>query len=77
MDELIKLVAKKVKIDEKQAKLAVETVLKFLKDKLPAPIASQIDNVLGGKGVGDIAGQAGDVLGGLGGLLGGGGKKKK
>lgn len=63
MDELIKLVAKKVKIDEKQAKLAVETVLNFLKDKLPAPIASQIDAVISGKG--------GDVLGDLGGLLGG------
>jgi len=77
MDELIKLVVKKVGIDEKQAKMAVETVLKFLKDKLPKPIASQIDGVLGGKGAGNIAGQAGDVLGGLGGLLGGGGKKKK
>lgn len=65
MEELIKLVAKKVNIPEDQAKQAVETVIKFLKDKLPAPIGGQIDGILGGKGAGDIAGQAGDLLGGL------------
>ena len=65
MEELIKLVAKKVNIPEEQAKQAVETVVKFLKEKLPAPIAGQIDVILGGKGAGDIAGQAGDLLGGL------------
>lgn len=64
MDELIKLVTKKVNIPEAQAKQAVETVLGFLKDKLPAPIASQIEGVLGGKKKGDD--QAQDLLGGLG-----------
>jgi hypothetical protein len=75
MDELIKLVSKKVKIPEAQARQAVETVLGFLKDKLPAPIAAQIDGVLGGKkkDPGDV-GKTTDVLGDLGGLLGG--KKK-
>ena len=69
MDELIKLVSKKVKIPEAQAKQAVETVLGFLKDKLPAPIAGQIEGLLGGKKDGDDKGQ--DLLSGLGGLLGG------
>lgn len=72
MDELVKLVAKKVKIPEAQAKVAVETVLKFLKDKLPAPIAGQIDAVINGGQAADVMGKAGDMLGGL---LGG--KKKK
>jgi hypothetical protein len=59
MDELIKLVAKKVGIPEAQAKMAVETVIGFLKQKLPAPIAAQIDTVLGG-GMPDVS-----ALGGL------------
>ena len=67
MDELVKQVAQKVGISEEMAKTAVDTVLGFLKDKLPGPIASQIDGLLGG---GDLAGQAGGLLGGLGGLLG-------
>lgn len=64
MDELIKLVAKKTGISEQQARTAVETVLNFLKQKLPAPIAGQIDGLLKGGAQGD------DVLKGLGGLLG-------
>jgi hypothetical protein len=60
MQELIKLVAQKTGIPEDKAKMAVETVIRFLKDKLPAPIAGQIDGVLGGGG----------SLPGLGGILG-------
>jgi len=64
MDELIKLVAQKTGIPEAKAKVAVETVLKFLKDKLPDPIAAQLDGLLAG-------GSPTDLLGSLGGLLGG------
>ena len=62
MDELIKLVTQKAGISEAQAKSAVETVIGFLKGKLPAPVASQIDGLLSGKPMGDVAK-------GLGGLL--------
>jgi hypothetical protein len=65
MDELIKLVSSKVGISEAQAKEAIETVLGFVKDKLPAPLAGQIDAVLEGD-LGDL----GDVTGMLGGLFG-------
>ena len=65
MDQLIKLVADKAGISADQAKAAVDTVLGFLKDKLPAPIASQIDGLLSGG-----AGQVGDMVKGLGGLFG-------
>jgi hypothetical protein len=68
MEELIKQVMKKVGLSEDLAKKAVNTVLGFLKDKLPEPLAGQVDSLLGG---GDVAGQAGDLLSGLGGLLGG------
>ncbi len=46
MDELVKLVMEKGNLGEAQAKQAVETVVGFLKTKLPAPIAGQIDGVL-------------------------------
>ena len=64
MDELVKLVTKKTGIPEAQAKQAVEIVIGYLKKKLPAPVASQIDGILGGG-----ASQAADVAKGLGGLL--------
>lgn len=64
MNELVKLVVQKTGITEAQAKTAVETVIGFLKQKLPAPLGSQLDSLLGSS-------QAGDVLKGLGGMLGG------
>jgi len=67
MDELIGLVSQKTDIPEQTAKVAVETVLGFLKDKLPAPIAGQLDAVLEGEDLGDAGG---DLLKGLGGILG-------
>jgi uncharacterized protein (DUF2267 family) len=65
MDEVVKLVANKVGISEAQARQAVDVVVSFLKDKLPEPIAGQIDAALTGK-----LGGLGDLAGGLGGLLG-------
>jgi uncharacterized protein (DUF2267 family) len=64
MDELVKLVSKKVGISENQAKQAVETVMGFLKDKLPAPIASQVETVLSGGEIPDVGG-LGKKLGGI------------
>ncbi len=61
MDELVKLVVQKTGISEDQARQAVTVVLNFLKERLPAPIASQVDGVLGNPG----------VAGALGGLFGG------
>jgi hypothetical protein len=71
MDELLKTVAERTGLPPDKAKGAVEAVLDFLKDKLPEPIASQIDGFIDGEGADDI----GDLLdkgkGMLGGLLGG------
>lgn len=73
MDELIKQVTERTGISEQQARGAVETVLGFLKNKLPEPLAGQLDGLVGGASgaAGGIAGAAGDVLGGLGSMLGG------
>jgi hypothetical protein len=62
MEELYNLVAQKTGLPKEQAKMAADTVIGFLKTKLPAPIAAQVDAVLGGKG--DM-GAAADMLGGL------------
>ena len=67
MDELVKMVSEKTGLSEEMSKAAVDVVIGFLKDKLPAPMASLIDGVLGGAGEGaDLD----DLVGGLGGLLG-------
>lgn len=72
MDELINQVVQKAGISQDQARTAVNTVVGFLKGRLPQPIASQLDNVLGGQsGSGDITSRADQALGGLGGILGG------
>ena len=67
MDELIGLVSQKTGIPEQTAKVAVETVLGFLKDKLPASIAGQLDAVLEGE---DLSNAGGGLLKSLGGILG-------
>ena len=64
MDELVKLVSKKTGLSEAQSKQAVETVIGYLKQKLPAPVASQIDGILGGG-----TSQAANMAKGLGGFL--------
>ena len=66
MEELIKKVTAKTGISEDQARSAVTTVLEFVKTRLPAPIAGQIDNVIGGSGgAGDVAGDIASKVGGL------------
>ena len=66
MDELVELVVKKTGIPEAQAKQAVEVIVGYLKDKLPDPIAGQVDALLEGGAVGGL----GNLAQGLGGLLG-------
>lgn len=53
MDQIVKLIQERTGIGEEQARTAAETVVEFLKDRLPAPIAGQIDNVISGSGSGE------------------------
>ena len=69
MEELIKQVAAKAGISEDQARSAVNTVADFVKARVPAPIASQIDGAMSGEG-GGIGGGLGDMAAKVGGLLG-------
>jgi hypothetical protein len=68
MDDIVKEVAQKTGLSEDMARTAVQTVVQVLKDKLPAPLAGQIDGLLGNP---DTAKTVGDLASGLGGLLGG------
>ncbi len=68
MDELVKQVAARTSLSEEASQEAVEAVLAVLKEKLPAPLAGQIDGLLdGSKSLDDL----GDLTQGLGGLFGG------
>ncbi|MBL7989695.1 MAG: hypothetical protein JNJ94_16665 [Chlorobi bacterium] len=71
MDELIKLVADKTGIPADTAKTAVTTVIGFLKDKLPAPLASQLDGLTGSSGDGNKeGGDSGNILDSVGKMFG-------
>ncbi len=50
MEELVKLVVQKTGISQEAAEKAVEVVLGFLKEKLPTPLNSQIENLAGSPG---------------------------
>jgi hypothetical protein len=63
MDELVKLVSQKTGIPESTARQAVEVVLNYVKGKLPAPIAAQVDNVIQGGGAGGLGKGLGGILG--------------
>lgn len=65
MDELVKLLVKKTGISEEMARKVVPVVLNYLKDRLPAPLSSQLDGVLNDGEIG-----LDDLAKGLGGLLG-------
>jgi uncharacterized protein (DUF2267 family) len=51
MDELVELVAKKTGLSKEQAQTAVDTVMDYLKQKLPAPIGGQLEALLGNENV--------------------------
>jgi len=67
MDQLIQLVAEKTGLGADKAKEAVDAVLSFIKEKLPEPIAGQIDSLLSGGGdvAGDLLEKGKGMLGGL------------
>ena len=73
MEDLIRQVAERTGISEEQARTAVQTVLGYLQNNLPAGISQQLGGLLGGAGGGGggAAGGVGDLLGGLGGMFGG------
>ena len=62
MDELVNLIVKKTGIPADTAQTVVNLVVDYLKKKLPAPLAGQIDGLLSGAG---NVHNAENMLGGL------------
>jgi len=65
MEQLIKLVSEKTGISESQAKTAVTTVMNFLKEKMPEGMGSQMENLMKGGSISDMAGGLKDKIGGM------------
>lgn len=59
MKDLIKKITEKAGIPEAKATIALQTVLGFLKDKMPAGIGSQVENFLKGNVPGGLKEKAG------------------
>jgi hypothetical protein len=67
MDELIEAIKQKTGLPADKAQGAAEAALEFIKNKLPAPIASQIDGFLEGNAanISDAVGDAANKLKGM------------
>jgi hypothetical protein len=62
MDELVNTLCQKTGLPEDKARVAVDTVVNYLKSKLPASVAGQVDNALTGEGS-SISERLGGILG--------------
>ncbi len=50
MDEIYNLVAEKTGLSKAQSKEVVDLVINIIKEKLPGPVASEIDNFIANNG---------------------------
>jgi hypothetical protein len=70
VDDLIKTITEKFNIDADKARGIVDTVVDFMKDKLPGPLADQVAGFLDGDDDGDDD-DGGGLMDSAKGLLGG------
>jgi hypothetical protein len=70
VDQLISQISQQTGISTAQAQQAVQMVVGFLKNQLPAPVASQLEGVLRGQGTGNMPGQGQQMMGNLGDMYG-------
>ncbi len=63
MEELVNAVQSKTGLSHDQAMAAAQATIDFLKTKLPAPVAAQIDTVVKGGNIGDMAKGMGGMFG--------------
>lgn len=64
-NELVNQITSRTGISEDQARQVVQVVADFLKQKLPPPLASQVDTMLGTPQGGNMTQEAGNIIGGL------------
>ena len=77
MDDLVKQLVTQLGLDEAVAQQAVNIIMGVVKDKLPEPIAGQLENLVDGGDPSELMAQLGGgaegasgIMGMLGGLLG-------
>ncbi len=63
MNELIEQLKSRVGLDDNKAQSAAQTVIDFLKQRLPGPVASQLDSALSGGTAEGIKEKLGGMLG--------------
>ncbi len=63
MDELARVISQRTGLPQDQAKAAAQVAVDFIKSKLPAPIAAQVDAALKGGNIGTVAQDLGGMLG--------------
>jgi hypothetical protein len=66
MKELIDQITSKLGVSEEQATQAVQIVSGFLKEKLPAPVATELERALGGEAPAEVTGVMSKIAAGLG-----------
>lgn len=64
MDELVSAVSTRTGLSQDQARSAVDAVLGLLKSRLPAPLASHLDGLVGGSESAAASAAAADSSGG-------------
>ena len=74
MNEMIQRLIDRTGLPEDKAMMAADTVLGFLKEKLPGPVGAQIDGLMNGGGNGSggsgLADKAAGIGKGMGGMFG-------
>jgi uncharacterized protein (DUF2267 family) len=63
VDELINQLKSRVGLDDEQARSAAQTAIEFLKQRLPAPVANQLDSALAGGSAESLKDTLGGVFG--------------
>jgi uncharacterized protein (DUF2267 family) len=63
MNELIQQLKSRVGLDDEKAQSVVQTVVEFLKQRLPGPVASQLDSAVSGGGIDALKEKAAGILG--------------
>ena len=80
MNELVQQIQQKTGLSAEMAQKVVEVVTGYLRNRMPAPMASGLDSLLGASGAagagesshegGGLMDEAKSVMGGLGGMMG-------
>jgi hypothetical protein len=63
VNELIEQLKSRAGLDDDKARSAAQTAIEFLKSRLPAPIASQIESALSGSGARGVENALGGMFG--------------